>query len=120
MLHLVYRIRLTAAAEADPRKFWAWVQEREKWFYDGLDTVLATRWTVRTVGTDVHTIEHTVTFADEAAWGHYRRQLSERGRVPAWDRRRAEQGTWWQLLDAALLSDPPVTIGFDRTPGPER
>ncbi|MEU7025022.1 hypothetical protein ABZ990_30970 [Streptomyces sp. NPDC046203] len=119
MLHLVYRLRLTPAAEADPQAFWAWAHDREKWFYDGLDTVLATRWTVRTVGTDVHTIEHTATFADEAAWGRYRRQLSERGRDPAWEGRRTEQGTWWQMLDAALHSDPPVPLGFDRTPRAE-
>ncbi|WP_411140440.1 hypothetical protein [Streptomyces sp. x-80] len=118
MLHLVYRIRLTAAAESDPAGFWAWAEEREQWFYEGLDTVLATRWAVRTVGADVHTLEHTVTFADEAAWGRYRRQLSERSRDPAWEHRRTEQGHWWQLLDATLLSDPPVPLGFDRAAGP--
>ncbi|RFU39940.1 hypothetical protein DZF91_19820 [Actinomadura logoneensis] len=117
MLYLVYRLKLTPAAEADPRAFWNWAQEREKWFYEGLDTVLATRWTVRTVGSDVHTLEHTVTFADEAAWGRYRRRLAERSHDPAWEERRTEQGTWWQILDAALHSDPPVALGFDRPRG---
>ncbi|MFH8553142.1 hypothetical protein [Streptomyces celluloflavus] len=118
MLYLVYRIRPTPAAESDPAEFWSWVGQREQWFYEGLDTVLATRWAVRTIGTDVHTLEHTVTFADEAAWGRYRRQLAERSRTPAWERRHTEQGHWWQLLDAALLSDPPVPLGFDRTAEP--
>ncbi|MEU2718768.1 hypothetical protein [Streptomyces sp. NPDC007205] len=116
MLHLVYHIRLSDEAESDQAAFWAWLQEREKWFYDGLDTVLATRWAVRTIGTDVHTLEHTVTFADEAAWGRYRRQVSERGHDPAWERRRTEQNRWWHLLDATLLSDPPIPLGLDRTP----
>ncbi|MFF7454712.1 hypothetical protein [Kitasatospora sp. NPDC008115] len=117
MLYLVYHIRLTDAAASDPEAFWSWARDREQWFYEGLDTVLATRWTVRTIGADVHTIEHTVTFADEAAWGRYRRQVSERGRDPAWERRRVEQGRWWQLIDASLHDDPPVPLGFDRLPG---
>ncbi|WP_431045365.1 hypothetical protein ACQUSR_27925 [Streptomyces sp. P1-3] len=71
------------------------------------------------LGSDVHTIEHTVTFADEAAWGHYRRQVSERSHDPAWERRRTEQGHWWHLLDATLLSDPPVPLGFNRAPKPQ-
>ncbi|WP_229849047.1 hypothetical protein [Streptomyces melanogenes] len=41
----------------------------------------------------------------------------ELGRVPAWECRRPEQGTWWHLFDATLLSDPPVALAFDRTPG---
>ncbi|QFZ19706.1 pyridoxamine 5'-phosphate oxidase family protein [Saccharothrix syringae] len=118
MLHLVYRIKPSPAAEQDPRAFWAWVQERERWFYDGLDTVVATRWRVRTVGEGVHTLEHTVTFADEAAWGRYRREVAARGRDPAWERRRVEQGHWWTLLDAGLLSDPPVPVGITRGADP--
>ncbi|MER6362772.1 hypothetical protein [Kitasatospora sp. NPDC001527] len=114
MLHLVYLIQPTAAAEADQAAFWEWVRAREAWFYDGLDTVLRTRWAVRTVGSPVHTIEHTVSFADEAGWGRYRRQVAERGRDPVWERRRTEQAQWWTLLEATLLSDPPVPLGFDR------
>ncbi|GAA2598388.1 hypothetical protein [Streptomyces axinellae] len=115
MLHMVYQIELTEEAERDPGAFWAWLQEREQWFYDGLETVLATRWTVRTIGDRVHTLEHTVTFADEAAWGQYRRAVAQRGRDRVWEKRRTEQTGWWRLLDAALLSDPPVSLGFDRT-----
>jgi hypothetical protein len=119
VLHLVYRIKPSPAAERDPRAFWAWVQAREQWFYDGLDTVTATAWRVRTVGEDVHTLEHTVTFADEAAWGRYRREVATRGRDPRWEQRRVEQDHWWTLLDASLLSDPPVPIGITRdTPTP--
>ncbi|HEX6342125.1 pyridoxamine 5'-phosphate oxidase family protein [Umezawaea sp.] len=114
MLHLVYRIKPSPAAERDPHAFWAWVRDRERWFYDGLDTVLATRWRVRTIGQDVHTLEHTVTFADEAAWGRYRRAVADRGSDPEWERRRVEQGRWWTLLDADLLSDPPVPLGITR------
>ncbi|MFB7125433.1 hypothetical protein DR950_06715 [Kitasatospora xanthocidica] len=120
MLHLVYLIQPTPDAETDPHAFWEWVRARESWYYDGLDTVLRTRWAVRTVGAHVHTIEHTVSFADEAGWGRYRRQVADRGRDPAWEHRRTEQTRWWTLLDATLLSDPPVPLGFDRTPAPGR
>jgi hypothetical protein len=118
MLYLVYRIKLTDAAERDPGGFWAWAADRERWFYDGLDTVLATTWRVRTIGVDVHTIEHTVTFADEAAWGTYRRQVAERDRDPAWQARRVSQSHWWHLIEAVLLNDPPLPLGFTR--GDER
>lgn len=111
MLYLVYRIKLTPTAERDLDAFWRWAQDRESWFYDGLDTVLGTQWRVRTIGEGVHTIEHSVTFADEAAWGRYRRQVAERSRDPQWEQRRAEQSRWWELLDASLLTDPPVPLG---------
>jgi hypothetical protein len=117
MLHLHYRIKLTKAAEDDPAAFWAWALEREKWFFEGLDTVSGTRWYVRTVGEDVHAIEHIVTFADAAAWGDYRAQVAQLSKNPEWERRRVEQGHWWKLQDAALLSDPPVPVGFTREPG---
>ncbi|MFD7417563.1 hypothetical protein [Kitasatospora purpeofusca] len=118
MLHLHYRLELTEAAEADPAGFWAWAAEREKWFYEGLDTVLATSWHLRTVGTHVHALEHLVTFADEAAWGTYRRQVSARSKDPSWEERRTEQTHWWRLAEAALLNDPPVAMGLHRAPPP--
>jgi len=110
MLHLVYRFKLTPRARADLAAFWQWVRERQTWFYTGLDTVRQTRWYVVTIGPDVHAIEHWVSFADEAAWGTYRRQVAEQSRQPAWERRRASQDEWWEMLDARLLSDAPGPI----------
>lgn len=110
MLHLVYRFRLTRKASADPRAFWEWARLRHVWFYSGLDMVEDTRWYVCTVGQDVHTLEHLVTFADEAAWGRYRREVHRRAQDPAWESRRTSQDEWWEMLDARLLNDPPVRM----------
>jgi hypothetical protein len=77
-----------------------------------------TRWYVCTVGPHVHTLEHFVTFADEAAWGRYRKEISRRGQDPAWERRRVSQDDWWEPLEARLLNDPPVEMPADpRTSG---
>lgn len=119
MLHLVYTFRPTAQARANQQAFWDWVRAREQWFYDGLDMVVQTRWCVRTIGADVHAIEHTVTFADEAAWGTYRAALRERGADPEWEARRATQEQWWEIVDARLLNDAPVTGRGPDTPPAE-
>jgi hypothetical protein len=108
MLHLIYTFRPTAAARADLPAFWRWVGERERWFYDGLDMAHAPRWYVCTVGPGVHTLEHWISFADEAGWGDYRREVSRRSANPAWEQRRIEQDRWWDLLDARLLNDAPL------------
>lgn len=120
MLHLVYRIRPTARARQDMAAFWRWVGERTAWFYDGMDMAHDPRWFVCTVGQDVHSLEHVVTFADEAAWGRYRQEVHRRAQDPQWEGARASQDEWWELLDALLLDDAPVnTSGQTGTPSSE-
>jgi uncharacterized protein YhbP (UPF0306 family) len=108
MLHLVYRFRLKQKATSNTAGFWQWVRERQPWFYGGLDMVIGTKWYVVTIGPDVHAVEHHVTFADEAAWGAYRKELSRRSHNPEWEKRRIDQDEWWDMLDARLLTDAPV------------
>jgi hypothetical protein len=109
MLHLVYRFRLTREARGDLAAFWEWARQREAWFYADMDMVEDTRWFICTIGPEVHTLEHFVTFADETAWGHYRREVARRAENPEWERRRVEQDAWWELLDARLLNDTPIS-----------
>lgn len=108
MIHLIYRFAPTEKARRNQVDFWKWVVERQEWFYDGLDTVLETKWYVVTIGADVHALEHYASFADEAGWGAYRRELSRRSRDKAWEARRVSQDDWWHMLDARILSDAPV------------
>ncbi|UGQ11512.1 hypothetical protein LO772_32820 [Yinghuangia sp. ASG 101] len=112
MIYLGYTFRPTPHALANQSEFWSWVRDREKWFYGGLDMVLRTDWYVRTIGSDVHCVEHLVAFADEAAWGAYRAAVSQRGRDKAWEERRIEQGLWYDIVDSRILSDPPVHLGL--------
>lgn len=114
MIYLGYTFRPTPHALANPAEFWAWVQDRETWFYGGLDMVLRTDWYVRTIGVDVHCVEHLVAFEDEAAWGAYRKAIAARGRAPEWEKRRTEQGLWYDILDSRILSDPPLPLGLRR------
>ena len=108
MLHLVYVFRPTAHARGNLRAFWTWVREREVWFYDGLAMAQNPRWYVRIVGVDVHALEHTISFDDEAAWGLYRQAVARRSREDAWERRRVEQDLWWEIVEARLLGDAPL------------
>jgi len=108
MLHLVYVMRPTIKARGDSRAFWRWVREREDWFYAGLEMAHDPRWLVRTIGTEAHSLEHSVSFADEAAWGAYRQEVHRRSQDPEWERRRVEQDLWWEILEARLLNDAPL------------
>ncbi|WP_280275288.1 hypothetical protein [Nocardia wallacei] len=110
MLHLVYRFRPTAKARSDLRTFWQWIADRQLWFYAGLDMVLETKWYTVTIGDDVHCLEHHVTFADEAAWGSYRRELANRSENPQWESQRTSQDEWYDILDARILTDPPIPL----------
>lgn len=110
MLHLVYRFRPTAKARGDLLAFWRWIADRQLWFYEGLDMILDTKWYTVTIGDDVHCLEHHVTFADEAAWGRYRREISRRAKDPGWEARRVTQDEWYEILDARILTDPPVPV----------
>jgi hypothetical protein len=35
--------------------------------------------------------------------------VARRAENPEWERRRLEQDTWWELLDARLLNDTPIS-----------
>lgn len=108
MLHLVYRFRPTTQARSDLAAFWQWISDRQEWFYAGLDMVVDLRWYTVTVGEDVHCVEHHVTFRDEKAWGLYRAELRRRSQCPEWEDRRTSQEDWYEILDARLLTDPPI------------
>lgn len=108
MLHLVYLFRPTAKARGNLPVFWQWVLDRETWFYSTLDMAENPRWFVRVIGTDVHALEHSVSFADEATWGRYRAAVSKLSSDPAWERRRVEQDEWWEMIESRLLSDAPL------------
>jgi hypothetical protein len=112
ILYLVYRFQPTAYARANSGEFWRWMQDREHWFYDGLEMVLKTEWYVRTIGINVHDVEHIVTFEDEAAWGEYRKKVRQKSQDPQWESRRTEQEKWYEILDSSLLTDPPVQMGL--------
>lgn len=108
MLHLVYRFRPTTQARSDLAAFWQWISDRQEWFYAGMDMVVDLRWYTVTIGDDVHCVEHHVTFHDETAWGLYRAELRRRSQCPEWEDRRTSQEDWYEILDARLLTDPPI------------
>ncbi|WP_050436227.1 hypothetical protein [Chondromyces crocatus] len=108
MIHLVYVFKPTVKARANVAEFWDWVRARDLWFYDGLDMAHDPRWYVRTIGPEVHALEHSISFEDEAAWGTYRAAVALRSKEPDWERRRTEQEQWWEILEARILSDAPV------------
>ncbi|WP_413733382.1 hypothetical protein ACL2XP_13935 [Sodalis sp. RH21] len=108
MLHLMYLLKPTGQAQRDMAAFWRWVSERDRWFYHTLVMAGDRRWYIRTVGNHVHCLEHYVSFADEAAWGEYRRAVSALGKDPVWEKKRIEQDDWWEIIDARLLNDAPL------------
>ncbi|MFC6340236.1 hypothetical protein GIR22_01735 [Pseudomonas sp. CCM 7891] len=108
MLHLIYLLRPNAKARSNHAAFWDWVRERETWFYDGLDMAFDPRWYVQTIAPEVHSIEHWISFKDEAAWGAYRKAVSARSHIAEWEKKRVEQDEWWEILEARLLNDAPV------------
>lgn len=36
MIYLVYRMHLSERARRNSKEFWAWLEERESWFYSDL------------------------------------------------------------------------------------
>ncbi|ECW3355659.1 hypothetical protein [Salmonella sp. 32070601201500089SM] len=107
MLHLMYLLKPTHKAHQDMPAFWHWVEKRDEWFYRTLEMAGERRWYVRTIGNNVHCLEHYVTFADESAWGQYRRAVSALSQIPEWEKIRSEQELWWDILDSSLLNDAP-------------
>lgn len=113
MIHLVYRMRLTSRARQDMKGFWAWLEQRERFFYDDLPMVQEVRWHYSVVG-DVYVLENWATFADEAAWGSYRTALTGLKSDDTWEQERVSQDDWWDFLDTRIVTDPPVPVGFAR------
>lgn len=114
MIHLVYKMHLAPRARQDLKGFWAWLEERERWFYADLPMVVEVRWYYSLVG-DVYTLESWTTFEDEAAFGAYRARLAELKSDPGWEKQRTSQDEWWEFLGTRLVTDPPVEIGFRRS-----
>lgn len=114
MLHLMYTMKPSHKAHLDMAAFWQWVEQRDEWFYSSLKMAGERRWYVRTIGDNVHCLEHYVAFADEAAWGEYRRAVSKLSKDPEWEKIRVEQDDWWSILDSALLNDAPFMVKSGR------
>ncbi|MFB4309390.1 hypothetical protein [Actinomadura sp. GTD37] len=115
MIYLVYRMKLTERARRNMKEFWAWLEERERWFYRDLPTVREVRWHYSVVG-DVYTLENWAAFEDEAAWGAYRAALATLKADGDWEDQRVAQDDWWDFLDTRIVADPPVHVGFRRQP----
>lgn len=113
MIYLQYRMRLAPRARQNMKAFWAWLEDRESWFYKDLPMVREVRWFYSVVG-DVYTIENWAAFDDEAGFGAYRAALAGMKKDDAWEAERVTQDEWWEFLDTKLWTDPPVTVGFSR------
>ncbi|MEU8249668.1 hypothetical protein [Nonomuraea sp. NPDC048916] len=113
MIYLVYRMRLTEAARRDMKSFWAWLEQRERFFYRDLPMVREVRWYYSVVG-DVYVLENWAAFDDESAWGDYRARLAELKSDQGWENERVSQETWWDFLDTRIVTDPPVPVGLGR------
>jgi len=116
VIHLVYRMRLTSRARQDMKGFWAWLEQRERFFYDDLPMVKEVRWFYSVIG-DVYVLENWATFDDEAAWGAYRTALAGLKSDDSWERERVSQDEWWDFLDTRIVTDLPVPVGFKRSEG---
>ncbi|MEU3521745.1 hypothetical protein ABZ770_42065 [Streptomyces sp. NPDC006654] len=115
MLFLAYTFETTEHANAYPERFWPWMADRNAWFYEGLDTVVATSWRIehRPEGPLIH---HEVAFADEAGLTGYRAALAARGRDLAWEQRRREQDRWYRIVSRSIQTSPPVPMAFPHRP----
>jgi hypothetical protein len=113
VIYLVYRMRLTRQARQDMPRFWSWLEDRERFFYDGLPMVKEVRWHYSVVG-DVYVLESWAAFENEAAWGEYRAKLATLKSDSRWEAQRVTQDDWWEFLDTRIVCDPPVPVGFRR------
>lgn len=113
MIYLVYRMRLTDHARRNMQDFWAWLEDRERWFYRDLPMVREVRWYYSVIG-EVYTLENWAAFEDEAAWGAYRAALAGLKSDDTWEGQRVSQGEWWDFLDTRIVTDPPVNVGLRR------
>lgn len=113
MIWLQYRMRLAPRARQNLKEFWAWLEDRERWFYKDLPMVKEVRWYYSVVG-DVYTLENWAAFDDEAGFGAYRAALAGLKKDEAWESERVTQDEWWEFLGTKLWTDPPVAVGFRR------
>lgn len=113
MIYLRYRMHLADRARQDMKGFWAWLEQRESWFYRDLPMVKEVRWYYSVVG-GVYELENWAAFEDEAAWGEYRKALGTLKADADWETERVSQDEWWEFLDTAIFTDPPVQVGFRR------
>lgn len=105
MLHLIYHLKLNRKARQNQKAFKCWLKDREEWFYKDIDCAKNPRWYVRTIDSDVHSLEHMISFDNEAAWGEYRQILQHRSVNPEWEKKRCEQEEWWEIQSARILND---------------
>ncbi|HVL80540.1 MAG TPA: hypothetical protein VM840_02980 [Actinomycetota bacterium] len=113
MIYLRYRMKLAPRARRDMKAFWAWLSQRESWFYRDLPMVKEVRWYYSVVG-DVYVLENWAAFDDEAAFGEYRKALANLKSDDDWESERVTQDEWWEFLDTKLFTDLPVEVGFRR------
>lgn len=113
MIYLRYRMKLRERARRNMKEFWAWLEDRERWFYRDLPMVKEVRWYYSIVG-DVYVLENIAAFDDEAAFGAYRAALTTLRADESWEAERVTQDDWWEFLDTRLFADPPVPVGFRR------
>jgi hypothetical protein len=111
VIYLVYRMRLRARARQNMKEFWAWLENRERFFYDDLDMVRSVKWYYSVVG-DVYVIENWAGFDDEAGFGAYRAKLATLKTDNSWETERVSQDEWWEFLNTRIVTDPPVPVGF--------
>jgi len=114
VIYLHYRMKLAPRARQNMKEFWAWLEQRETWFYKDLPMVKEVQWFYSVVG-DVYVIENIATFDDEAAFGAYRAALGTLKSDEDWESERVSQDEWWEFLDTRLTTDPPVKVGFRRS-----
>lgn len=112
MIYLVYRMKLAPRARQNMKEFWAWLEDRERFFYDDLPMVKSLRWYYSVIG-DVYVIENWAGFEDETGWGEYRSTLANLKSDAAWETERVSQDEWWEFLDTRIVTDVPVAVGFD-------
>lgn len=111
MIYLVYRMHLTARARQHMKEFWAWLEDRERWFYRDLPSVREVRWYYSVIG-DVYMLENWAAFDDEVGWGAYRAALAGLKADGDWEATRVTQDAWWDFVDTRMVTDLPVPVGF--------
>lgn len=113
MIYLRYRMHLAPRARQNMKAFWAWLEERETWFYKDLPMVKEVRWYYSVVG-DVYTLENWAAFDDLTGFQQYRDALASLKSDEDWESERVSQDEWWEFLDTKLFTDLPVSVGFRR------
>ncbi|MEU5193710.1 hypothetical protein AB0G86_06550 [Streptomyces scabiei] len=115
-LYLAYSFDTTKHARSHLADFWSWMADRNRWFYSGLDMVLATNWRIETQPGSL-LIHHEVAFADERGLAAYRAALEAKGRDQAWEQRRREQDLWYSIVARSVQTSPPATMTLSRCSG---